>query len=225
MLYKFKIFSEIKNIEFAIDVKSSPSVDMLQSYFTCVDENYLPARIVRLNQVHSDKIYNIENLEQIAQINGLDGDGLITTVPDIALSISVADCAPVALFDIDGSAICLIHSGWRGTEKKIVPKSVKIFLDIGISRENIFAYIGPTIGVDDYEVGEEFLEKFPSNAFAGDGKIFFDLAGEIERQLKNMGISKIAKFPLSTYSENWLHSYRRDGDSAGRNILYLWKTN
>ncbi len=224
VIYKVRTFEKYRNIESAMSVKSSPSSDILLNYLAPVNEKYLPEKTVKLNQVHGDKIHIIENTNEIDYVNGLDGDGLITTVPDVALSISVADCAPVALFDIDGSAIGLVHSGWRGTEKNIVGKAVMMLIDYRIEPQNIFAYIGPAIGAENYEVGKEFFKNFPHTAFEKDGKIFFDLVGEIERQLKELGISKVEKFPFSTYSTYWLHSYRRDKENAGRNIFYLWKT-
>ena len=44
------------------------------------------------------------------------------------LSLSVADCVPVCMFDPETRNFALIHSGWRGTYKKISNKAVSLLI-------------------------------------------------------------------------------------------------
>ncbi|RMG77015.1 MAG: laccase domain-containing protein, partial [Bacteroidetes bacterium] len=57
-----------------------------------------------------------------------DNDALITKERNLALCISIADCTPILLFDKKNKVIAGVHSGWRGTEKRILHKTlIKLF--------------------------------------------------------------------------------------------------
>ncbi len=165
-----------------------------------IDKNSLPKMRVRLEQIHSGKVITVLDREGVSRKSGSAADGIITNLNDLALEISVADCAPVALADAKNHIVALLHSGWRGTRAGIVGNGIAEMKKLGAKSENISAYIGPAIGTDDYEVGAGFIKYFPKSTKTYSGKIFFDLKGEIERRLHSLGIVTIEKFPLSTYS-------------------------
>jgi len=169
-------------------------------------------------------VFAIFDENNISIIDGINGDGLITNLDNIALKVKVADCAPVAIFDSDSTVISLIHAGWRGITGNIMEKTISIIHKFQPDAKELLAYIGPCIHRQNYSVGEEFIEIFPETVSCDNGKIYFDLPKEIKLRLGKNGISKIEMFSLSTYETEWLHSYRRDGDSAGRISFYLWKT-
>ena len=222
-LYSPNIFEDFPSIGSALSVKSSPPEDFIRSHLITILEDKLPENIVRICQVHGSQIHVITDNSQIASVNNKNGDGLMTDLANIGLLIRVADCAPLAIFDESGSAIALIHAGWKGIEKGIIENAIVKFIDFGIVVDKLVAYIGPCIGPEDYEVGNEFLEKFQRNILNRNSKLFFDLPGEIELRLKKLGVLQIEKFPLSTFSTNWLYSFRRDKTDGGRIFFYLWK--
>ena len=189
---------------------------------TRTEKIVMPKKVIWLEQVHSNTIFTIGNLPDVDKYIGKEADGLITNLRSVALSVHTADCAPVALIDTQGRAIALLHAGWRGANSGIIMNGVFQMLSLGILPKDIFAYIGPTISANDYEVGEEFFQKFPKSTVKRGDRILFDLPGEIERQLIELRITNIEKFPLSTFSNPWLHSNRRDGDQAGRIEFFLW---
>jgi len=196
--------------------------DISQYRIQYIDENVIPTQKVRLEQIHSGQVIVIESEADVSAKSGFSADGLITNISGIALEISVADCASVALVDDENKIIALVHAGWRGTEANIIENALDNVIKMGATVGNICAYIGPSIGFDDYEVGKNFLKKFPHSTIVKNGRVFFDLAGEIKGRLNKCGIENVEKFPLSTYSTHWLESYRRDGDDAGRILFYLW---
>ncbi|MDP9263174.1 MAG: polyphenol oxidase family protein, partial [Acidobacteriota bacterium] len=57
--------------------------------------------LVTLKQIHSDLIHRVDAPPKA----GLQGDGLITNVPGLALSIQTADCLPILLVDPKHRAI------------------------------------------------------------------------------------------------------------------------
>ena len=167
-------------------------------------------------QVHSDKVKIIDKPGFYPEC-----DGLITQAPDVYLIISTADCYSVSMYDKTNKVIGNIHSGWRGMQKKIVTKAVKIMInDFGSKIEDLLIFIGPGINKENFKVGEDvaclFEKRFTESK---NGKYFIDLKAHIIDQLNVLGIKKpqIESYPNCTFEgEDYLHSYRRDGDKSGR---------
>ena len=90
-----------------------------------------------------------------------DIDGLVTDVPGLALTIFTSDCVPVYLYDPVRKAIGVCHAGWRGTVGGISAKTAELMKDTyGCDPANIHAVIGPSIGPECFEVGEEVAAEF-----------------------------------------------------------------
>ncbi len=91
------------------------------------------------------------------------GDAMMTDVPGVLLTVQVADCIPVLLFDPKRRAIAAFHAGWRGTLARIVERGVgSMRLRFGSDPANIIAAIGAGIGPASYSVGEELRHEFTS---------------------------------------------------------------
>ena len=56
-------------------------------------------------------------------------DGLITARKNVYLSITIADCLPVIIYDFKKEVIGLLHCGWKGIEKNIIEKALKKMKD------------------------------------------------------------------------------------------------
>ena len=82
-------------------------------------------------------------------------DALITNLPGTALTIMVADCAPVVLFDPVRKAIGVAHCGRRGVVLGVLPKAVQAMTaTFGSAPGDLLAGIGPAIGAASYEIGD-----------------------------------------------------------------------
>lgn len=222
-LYRLKFALGIPELNCALSIRSKPPQILLEHTLAEIKSSVLPSRIVLLKQIHSCIVHKISNRDDIERFNGIEGDALITDLPDVGLCVSVADCAPIILADKVNKAIALIHAGWRGIDAGIVEHCVEILFNYGAKPREIFAYIGPTIGKKDYEVDSKFLELFPDSTQKINDKFFFDIPAEIKRKLAMSGIENVYIFPYSTKDSMWLHSYRRDGIRAGRNLIVIWK--
>lgn len=123
-------------------------------------------------QVHStDVIYT----DQPRPLNGvqLRADAIITDHPEITLFMRFGDCVPILLFDPVRNAVGLAHAGWIGTADKMGVKVVKSMVEkFGSDPEDILAGIGPSIGPDHYEVGEDVICRF-KESFGADAGAFF----------------------------------------------------
>jgi polyphenol oxidase len=148
-------------------------------------------------------------------------DALITDKVNLGLAVSSADCNPIFLYDFKNRIIAGVHSGWRGTELRILEKTLsRLKNDFNSAPQNIAAYLGPSICQEEYEVGSEFKDKFASKYLEPKGdKFLLDVAGANYDMLINFGVEKknIQKSILSSFQlSNLLHSYRRDGLKSGR---------
>lgn len=74
-------------------------------------------------------------------------DGLVTNEPGVVLTIFMADCTPILLYDPVARCVGGAHAGWRGTACGIAANAVETMArDFGSDPKNIRAAIGPAIG-------------------------------------------------------------------------------
>jgi YfiH family protein len=183
-----------------------------------------------LNQIHGDGVAVLDQPEKYIQ----DGfyhfpgcDAALTNIPDLTLLALTADC--LSIFLSAGTWIGVVHAGWRGSRKKIAPKMLNLIGEkSGARAGEVKVIFGPSIGAKHYEVGPEFKGYFPaSSLFEKNGKQFFDLAKENERQLLEAGaLSKnISDFGICTFEEKEdFYSFRREKENAGRHICFISKS-
>lgn len=174
------------------------------------------SKIAYQKQMHSS-IIKIVNCPGFVGIS----DAMITNKFNIGLVISSADCTPIFIYDEKNKIIAAVHSGWRGTQKRILEKTLnELSQKFNSKPENLFVYIGPSISQKNYQVGEDVASLFDKKYLAQtNGKIFLDIQGANYDMLLNFGIpkSQIELSNLCTYEEKeLLHSYRRDGKFSGR---------
>ncbi len=177
-----------------------------------------PENVVIQKQIHSDIINIVEKPEK-----NLEGDALITNKPNIGLAISTADCNNIYLYDKSKKIISAIHSGWRGTEKKIVAKTLQKLKDeFNVLPNDLKVYVGPAISQENYEVDEEVAAKFDKKYYMqseeNKDKFLLDLKLANYDMLIDFGIpqNNIQLSSICSYNQKELHSYRRDKEKSGR---------
>ena len=167
----------------------------------------------------------------------IDTDGLTTNKKDKVLSLTFADCTPIYLYDKKQKVIANIHSGWRGTVKKIARKSVKFMKEkCSSNTEDIVCVIGPTIRKCHFEVKQDVRDIFYNEfnymeniddiiKYNEQTKTYFIDTVEINKNLlKEEGIleENIVDSKVCTYcNSNIIHSYRKDGKESGRNTALI----
>ena len=152
-------------------------------------------------------------------------DGLVTNNSNILLTLKVADCVPVYLYEPGKKIIGLVHSGWRGTVGKIVPNAIQLMQKNGAETGGIRCFLGPAIGICCYEVGEEVANYFSAAAKVKmeNRKWKVGLHKQIGLQLAAASIpaGNIQTSDMCTYESRDCHSYRRDGENAGRMFAFM----
>lgn len=125
----------------------------------------IPYQTHSVNALVIDKEFLQQNAEKRnEQLQNIDA--LITQEKGVCLCVSTADCAPILLYDRKQQVIAAIHAGWRGSVNCIVRKTLEQMNRLyNTQGEDIFAAIGPCIGFDAFEVGDEVYDAFKQNDF------------------------------------------------------------
>lgn len=174
-----------------------------------------PATLVGLTQVHGPDV--IEVTTSWPPGAGPRADAMVTADPDIGLGIVTADCAPILFADPKARVIGAAHAGWRGAVAGVIEATVAAMLRLGAT--SIQAAIGPCIGQDSYEVGEDLRDAVLGRNGAHD-RFFapgrreahwqFDLSGYCATRLDVAGVASIAIVNADTAAdEARFFSHRR----------------
>jgi YfiH family protein len=154
----------------------------------------------------------------VADGHACDREGLLMT-------ITVADCVPVFLLDVDSGAAALLHAGWRGAADGILDRGIAALEALrGTKTSDIQLHLGPAICGDCYEVGPEVLDRFGITA-AGSGPL--DLRDRLTEQALRRGIGQRAisrSTRCTSCDPRALHSHRGSGGEAGRMVAFLGRT-
>lgn len=183
----------------------------------------LPSAPGWLNQVHGNRIV-MAGEGQVAT-----ADGAIAAVADRVCVVMTADCLPVLLCDRNGTRVGVAHAGWRGLAQGVVEATVT---GMRCGPGEILAWLGPAIGPDAFQVGDEvrraFLARSPAAARyfrpSPPGRWMADLYGLARLQLQSLGVAGVYGGGWCTYSDRKrFFSYRRDG-VTGRMATLIWLT-
>lgn len=210
--------------------------DNIIAFSTERDEE-LPFYVVQPHQVHGTVIKEVtEPMTTREQLEGVDA--LMTDVPGVAISVRTADCIPVLLYDPVHKAIAAVHDGWRGTVQRLSQKVIaEMQTKYGTNPSDLKAVIGPGIGPESFQVGQEVVDEFASAGFPMEqilkncgpkaptaqnpmaGGLHIDLWRANEWLLQEAGVSDIQVSGICTYKRNdRFFSARREGTKCGRII-------
>jgi len=190
-----------------------------------VDDLRLPSKPVWLEQVHSNKVIYVK--EPVAYDPAPRADASISASPGVVCVVMTADCLPVFFCDEAGSEVAVAHAGWRGLHAGIISNTVKAMQS---AAEKIQVSLGPAIGAENFEVGEDvfqaFVEKNRLNesTFVATTKNHYlcDIYQLARIELQSLGIDKIAGGEFCTYRDReQFYSFRRQ-PSTGRMASLIW---
>jgi YfiH family protein len=184
------------------------------------------ARVAEAMQVPADNLVTVHQVHSadVASVTAALGDderpradAVVTATPGLALAILTADCQPVLFADRDAGVIGAAHAGWRGALDGVLEQTIDAMIALGASRERITAVIGPCISQRNYEVGQDFLEKFldedPDHmrhfANGESGRYQFDLPGFGLARLRAAGVDAHWTGHCTYADPAAFYSYRR----------------
>lgn len=150
--------------------------------------------------------------------------------PGQVCAVLTADCLPVLFCNVAGTRVAAAHAGWRGLLAGVLEQTVAAFDD---RPQDVVAWLGPAIGPQAFEVGEEVRAGFVADSAAsarhfrphGDDRWLADLYGLARDCLAGAGIEQVSGGGLCTFGDpGRFFSYRRDG-VTGRMASLIWLTN
>jgi len=188
---------------------------------------YLPSKtkIQWLDQVHGNNVVELE----VHHNTPIVADAVITRSQHIALAIMTADCLPILLSNKNGSEIAAIHAGWRPLSANIIEQTIT---KMHSCADEIFAWLGPCIGAEAFEVGEDVKQAFCQKSMKFEAafspitqlnlnddmapiKYLADLQLIAELQLLALRVKSVAKLTECTYeNSDKYYSYRKDGKTG-----------
>ena len=172
------------------------------------------AHLVGVHQVHSPDVVTVDGPLALRP----NADALVSATEGVCLSILTADCQPVLFADPQARVIGAAHAGWRGAVEGILGNTVEAMVQLGATRENIRAVIGPCISQRAYEVGPEFFYTFTAedadnSRFFTNGsgdRMLFDLPSYGLHRLREAGVGHAEWIGHCTYSDPArFYSFRR----------------
>lgn len=187
----------------------------------------LPTEPIWLNQVHGLTVVNAGRALAERSEQDIEADAAYTDQAGVICAVLTADCLPLLLCDRAGRRVAAVHAGWRGLAAGIIDRAVTA---LQLPGEQLLAWLGPAIGPNAYEVGEEVREAFlrldadARTAFrlSRPGHWWMDIYQLARQQLLQRGITEVYGGDHCTWQEaDRFYSYRRDG-VTGRMASVIW---
>ena len=164
-----------------------------------------PNEVYKARQEHTDNILHItgENKEEYAfnVQNDEYVDGYITDV-GIASLVTTADCNAIIIYDTKNNKVANLHSGWKGTTKRIYIKAIEKMQELfNTNPKDLVVCISPSIQkccfssedenfrkifTDIWPVEEEYITINKDNT----KRFHIDLSYVIQKDLIQIGVRK-----------------------------------
>jgi YfiH family protein len=185
----------------------------------------LPAEPAWLTQVHGSTVVDAATAADAPQ-----ADASIASERNAVCAIQTADCLPVLFADIWGRVVGAAHAGWRGLAGGVLENTVARMREAGAG--DITAWLGPAIGPERFEVGEDVLRAFAERDAAMRSafrpiadrpeKYLADIFSLARMTLARAGITAVYGGGLCTVTDQArCYSYRRD-KVTGRMASLIW---
>lgn len=211
-------FSRIKNIIHAFSTSFSKDLTLKENRDLFLKKiNISNKRLIIMNQEHTNNIIYINDANINNKLTNIDA--IFCRNHNFILGVKTADCLPILFFDKKEKIIGVAHAGWKGTQRRIAQKSIKLILEKGGTIKNLVIAFGPCINTCCYNVDKKralmFMQEFGQDKniiLERDNKYFFNLPRANYIQLIDLGIKQeqISVFPFCTFCQDKLFfSFRR----------------
>ncbi len=167
--------------------------------------------IAYMDQCHGAEVAVLDAVPDVAP----QCDALVTTSPDLALAVLVADCVPVLLASPEG-VVAAVHAGRPGMVAGVVPAAVAAMRDLGA--RTVDAVVGPSVCGRCYEVPAAMRETAAavqpvSATVSWTGTPAVDVSAGVVAQLHDLEVA-VTWVPGCTRESADLYSYRASGTTG-----------
>lgn len=228
-----KIINFITNKNIGINYSVQSRDEIRSKLKDIIDYEY--KKIISPRQTHTNNVVAItlDNIDD--ELN--DCDGVITNLKGVALTIATADCQSIFIYDNKKLVIANIHSGWKGTLKKILRNAIQIMIDkYQCNTKDLIVCIGPSILKCCFEVDKDVVDMFRKEfnniedtislgeVKDGKQKYYIDTVEINKKELRELGVLEeniITSNICTKCSSDKYHSYRAHGMDSGRNVSLI----
>lgn len=216
-----------EGLNLALHVSDDPGI-VVQNRRQLSEAINLPNEPFWLNQVHQSTALNT-SMQQNKLEDGVapDADASFSLQANQVCAVMTADCLPVLICNSQGDKVAAVHAGWRGLAEGVIENTVA-----GLNERpgRLLAWLGPAIGPQAFEVGEEvrsaFVDKFAQAELAfiqnRPGHYLADIYQLARLVLNGVGVKAIYGGEYCTFNDaDHFYSYRRDG-TTGRQVSLIW---
>ena len=176
-----------------------------------------------------DKITNGES----ASADLVSADAHYTSMSNVGLVISTADCMPIMVYCKQTERVAAIHAGWRGVQNKITEKLLNKLIITGSTKKEFQIWIGPHILQKSFDVDKDVYFQLAQSHYGlkteefsvfKNNKYYIDLqrivTSQIQHVLKKM--PDICYCHIDTKTNFEFYSYRRDQQCIERNQSFIY---
>ena len=186
---------------------------------------YSPNKLAQIHQVHSAHVHVVN--KPVGENSVLaQGDAMISDTPGLLMLMRFADCVPILFFDPVKNAAGIAHAGWKGTVNEVVIAAVNEFKNqFGTDPSDLITGIGPSIGPDHYEIGDQVIEEIKCTfqnywdqiLITGPDSVKLDLWEANKISLRKAGVKHIEMAEICTACavKDW-YSHRAENGRTGR---------
>lgn len=204
----------------------------------------MPSDVTFLSQIHGNIAVDASRLKQQLPAQ-VEADACYTQENNVVCAVLTADCLPILLASLDGQFVAAIHAGWRGLAGSIIENTIQLAREQGASE--LTAWLGPAIGANAFEVGQDVylafskkilqLDRFMRVRSMNAGSITahamttgltqkydMDIYGIAREILNQQGVQRVYGGEYCTVTQGeYFYSYRRD-QCTGRMANLIWKS-
>ena len=193
-----------------------------------VEDLGLPSKPVWLNQVHGDTVIQLPG-HTLGETP--DADASLTRTPGVVCAVMTADCLPVFFASEAGDEVAIAHAGWRGLHAGVISATLAA---MHTRADRIQAFLGPAIGPQAFEVGEEVYQAFhdksphndvaftPSSERDGSQRFLCDIYQLARLECASLGVRAVSGGCICAFSDDErFYSYRRQ-QTTGRMASLIW---
>lgn len=191
-----------------------------------------------VRQVHGNRVDVVDSAALQNRLAGGEADALVTTLPNTALGVLVADCLPIVLYALHTPLVALVHAGRRGTFHLVTRAAIGVIKrQFGVDPAQLHALLGPAIGACCYDLDNPavhpFQERFldwqrfiaPSKQHRDAARPWtMSLTAANEGQLLAEGIPPAqieTVSPCTRCHHQHFYSHRAEGLTAGRGVAVI----
>lgn len=210
------------------------NLDRLRQTLSAYGQSVASAWMFQVHGTHTLDLDDETTRQQLKAGQVLQADASFCTTPGMACVVRAADCMPVLLAVPGGVAAA--HAGWRGLAGGVIDVALQKLLQVTKQKpDQVVAWLGPCIGPDAFEVGDDvrdaFMQKHSDNATAfrpgvASGKWYANLPLLGRLALERAGVNQVYTDGRCTVTqENLFFSYRRDQSrlgGSGRMAACIW---